>query len=95
MEVEVEAGPVEEEGAEADVASDRVLDSTSETFGIRSIESNPTPTPTPTPTPNPYPNPNPTPTPNQVLDSLKQFAPLPTDIAPFQARDMYHIVRHV
>ena len=64
MEVEVEAGPVEEEGAEADVASDRVLDSTSETFGIRSIESNPTPTPTPTPTPNPYPNPSPNPSPN-------------------------------
>ena len=41
-EVEVEVGPVEE-GEEAGVAapphaSDRVLDSTSETFGIRSIE---------------------------------------------------------
>ena len=54
---------------------------------------NPNPNPNPNPSPNPYPNPNPNP--NQVLDSLKQFAPLPADIAPFQARDMYHIIRRV
>ena len=61
---------------------------------LRLIHAWATPTPNPNPNPtNPAPNPTPTPTPNpnpnQVLDSLKQFAPLPADIAPFQARRIY------